>query len=370
MNTTHPHCAPINRILTRRFGVNYTPTRNWWLCWNDFEPDSIARDLDSIASLGMDHIRIMLVWPWFQPNPTWVSPAHLARMDKLMALAAERGLDVLATMCTGWLSGWAFKPPFEKGSVYTAPEMIAAEELYFREAARVLKQHPNFLGFDLGNEINYCWQARDLDDGDAWMDRMLTLSETLCPDKVHVNGIDHRPWFYPTTFSPKALATRQKIVALHAWIGFTGAVERGGPLGTASIKLGAGMAALARAYAQDSAKPIWIQEYGTCKQWMKEEEMPTFIEQATVAAIEEGVSWFTWWDSHDVDRKLSFDPMEYELGLITVDNKIKDNGQIFKGLAKTYGGKPVVMPAAKPTPPLPENPTVETTWRWLLDWMG
>ena len=27
---------PRHRLLTRhRFGVNYTPSRNWWFCWND-----------------------------------------------------------------------------------------------------------------------------------------------------------------------------------------------------------------------------------------------------------------------------------------------------------------------------------------------
>src|ERR1700751_1792323 len=50
-----------------RFGVNYTPSKNWWFCWNDWDAGSIARALDAIAALGADHLRIMLVWPFFQP---------------------------------------------------------------------------------------------------------------------------------------------------------------------------------------------------------------------------------------------------------------------------------------------------------------
>ena len=65
-----------------RFGVNYTPTRQWYYCWNDFDADGIRRDLDTIAELGADHIRLQLIWPWFQPNPNWVSPAHLDRLDR------------------------------------------------------------------------------------------------------------------------------------------------------------------------------------------------------------------------------------------------------------------------------------------------
>src|SRR5579871_6229160 len=93
--------------LTRhRFGVNYTPSHNWWFCWNDWNADPIRRDLDAIAALGADHLRLMLIWPFFQPNPRWVSTAHLERLDQLLSLMAERNLDALVTAFTGQLSGW------------------------------------------------------------------------------------------------------------------------------------------------------------------------------------------------------------------------------------------------------------------------
>ena len=38
--------------MRHRFGVNYTPSHNWWFCWNDWNPDPIKRDLDAIAALG------------------------------------------------------------------------------------------------------------------------------------------------------------------------------------------------------------------------------------------------------------------------------------------------------------------------------
>jgi hypothetical protein len=84
---------PARLDLTRhRFGVNYTPSHNWWFCWNDWNPDPIKRDLDAIAGLGADHLRILLIWPFFQPNPKWVSQAHLERLDQLITLMGERHL--------------------------------------------------------------------------------------------------------------------------------------------------------------------------------------------------------------------------------------------------------------------------------------
>src|ERR1700746_2033529 len=118
-----------------RFGANYTPSKNWWFCWNKWDMDPIKRDLDAIAALGADHLRILLIWPYFQPNPKWVSPLHLERLDQLLSLMGERSLDAVVTVFTGQLSGWFFLPPFNKmgSEFYTDAEMWTAQELFVRE---------------------------------------------------------------------------------------------------------------------------------------------------------------------------------------------------------------------------------------------
>jgi hypothetical protein len=99
--------------LTRhRFGVNYTPSHNWWYCWNNWDADPIRRDLDAVAALGADHLRIFVIWPYFQPNLKWVSPVHLERLDQMITLMGERRLDALVTVFTGALSGNGFLPFF------------------------------------------------------------------------------------------------------------------------------------------------------------------------------------------------------------------------------------------------------------------
>ncbi|MGB9362889.1 MAG: hypothetical protein WCA99_14880, partial [Candidatus Sulfotelmatobacter sp.] len=154
--------APQSRSLAldrHRFGVNYTPSKNWWFCWNEWDAGSMKRDLDGIAALGADHLRILLLWPYFQPNPKWVSPLHLERMDQLLTMMGERGLDAVVTVFTGQLSGWFFLPPFNKaGSGFYADEKIwNAQEILIRQLAGVMKQKNNVIGFDFGNEINTCW---------------------------------------------------------------------------------------------------------------------------------------------------------------------------------------------------------------------
>jgi hypothetical protein len=191
---------------------------------------------------------------------------------------------------------------------------------------------------------------------------------SLCPDRIHVNGVDHGPWFGTDTFSPEALVADQPIVALHCWPYWTGAGKYGKPLDPPYTRLGAGMAALARSIGNDPKKPMWMQEFGACSEEMPEADVPRWLELAVTGAIDDGVSWFTWWASHDVDRRFDFHSLEYGLGLMTADNRVKGQGRVFKELADSYRGRPVSLPT-RPLTALPRERTAEATWAWLLDWI-
>jgi endo-1,4-beta-mannosidase len=360
-------------IHHHRFGVNYTPTRSWWYCWNDFDADAIAADLDAIALLGADHIRIMLIWPFFQPNPKVVSQAHLDRLNTLMTLAAERKLDVCVTLFVGWLSGFEFKPPFQLDeSFYQLSESRIPQEHYVRRVAETLKPHDNFLGFDLGNELNVCWFTPQHAIANAWSSHMLSLAEACLPDGIHVNGVDHNPWLASATFSPASLATTQKIIPLHCWTFFTGALRRAGEdcFDPRCVRLPAAMAALARSYADDAGKPIWLQEYGMSEDWTDPQNIPRFLHDTTQDAIQSGVSWFTWWCSHDLDPQYEFGHLEYSLGLITHDQKIKPQGQVFKELADAYRGREVTINRNVDIPAPPPTRNEDSSWQWIEEWMG
>jgi len=352
-----------------RFGVNYTPSKNWWFCWNDWDADSIKKDLDAIAALGADHLRILLIWPYFQPNPKWVSPLHLERLDRLLTIMGERNLDAVVTVFTGQLSGWFFLPPFNQAGTafYTDVAMWKAQEIFIRQLAGVLTKKTNIIGFDFGNEINTCWSTEPR-VGDAWMGKMFSLMESVYPGGVHVNGVDELPWFEVNTFSPQALAARRMPV-MHCYPYWSGSLKFGGPMDPPSTKLMAAMAMLIRSYAGDRRKPVWAEEFNTCIEALNEKQQAEWLEKAVLASIGAGVSWFSYWDSHDVDRKFEFNSLEYSLGLLTNDDRVKEQGRVFKQLADAYRGKPVIFPT-QPLPPPPVNRNHEASWQWMLDWMG
>jgi hypothetical protein len=223
------------------------------------------------------------------------------------------------------------------------------------------------IGLDLGNEINTCWSA-PVSDGDKWMQWAFHAIERRMPGHLNVNGVDQQPWFRETTFSPHALVAQQPMPVMHCYPYWSGALQYGGPMDPPSVKLLAGMAALIRTYAANSQKPVWAGEFNTCIASLSEKQQAQWLEKAVLAAIDEGVNWFSYWNSHDLNRKFAFNPVEYTLGLLTNDGRVKDQGRIFQELARSYRGKPVRYPSLA-SRAAPTERSTDRTWQWLLDWM-
>lgn len=328
-----------------RFGLNYVPSRNWWYAWVDWDAASIAEDLRTISGLGCDHIRIHCLWTLFQPNATLVSPAMLDRLAELMDLADEAGLDVVVTVLDGWLSGFDFRPAWlgdGEGSghgadIFTDPMAIAAERRLISAIGERVAGHPRFLGFDVANEPSVLAvdgkNDATRDAADAWVTDLLAHCERVAPGKLHSVGMDHQPWLTDRKpFGRPTLGATGSVVPVHAWIYFTGALERYGELGTGTIRLAEYTLELAKAFADDPTKPVWLQEYGVAPDWLDRLAPEEFLELATRSAVSvDGVWGLTWWCSHDVSRELhGFAELEYDLGLITVDNVVKPTGERFR----------------------------------------
>ena len=128
-----------------RFGVNYVPSGAWWYAWMDWNGAQIQDNLEQIASLGMDHIRIHCLWHLFQPNPNRTSEIALTRLYELLDIADKCKLDVQITVLDGWLSGFSFFPAWKRPNpegqglnLFTDPGMIAAEQFLFSSIAKAL----------------------------------------------------------------------------------------------------------------------------------------------------------------------------------------------------------------------------------------
>lgn len=338
-----------------RFGANYVPSRTWWYLWSDWDPDGVRRDLHDVAALGMDHIRIQLLWPEFQSNAAAVSSQNIARLVSLLGIADEFALDVEVTVLDGQLSGFLFVPAYlldnANGRVRNfmrEPALIQAQLRLFETIARAVRSHPRFLGFDIANEIYWFTQPLHVAftpaQGDAWMQELLNQCERFAPGKLHVNGVDKWPYEagQPQGFTRTALARAGGASVVHPWAGFGPIYPQYGPLSTAATHYAEFLLQYMQAFSANGTRMLWIEEDGCSKVWMREDLIPQWA-QASIrnAASCDHLFGITWWCSHDVNPRFTgFNRLEYDLGLYTNDRRLKPLGRALADLIAEFDRRP------------------------------
>ncbi|MER7476231.1 glycosyl hydrolase [Streptomyces sp. NPDC126510] len=320
-------------IPTLRFGVNYTPRRGWFHAWHDFDPAHAREDLEQIAALGLDHVRVFHLWPLLQPNRTFIRPAAVDQLGRLVDLAAEAGLDVLVDGVQGHLSSFDFYPEWTRSwhhrNVFTDPEAVAAQAELMRTLGRALAGRPNLVGLQLGNELNNLVEHNPVtaDEVDLYLDTLLAAArEHLPPGRLATHSAYDAAWYgddHP--FTPEASARKGDVTTVHPWVFSGDCARRYGPRSPQVLHLAEYGTELAKAYAEDPARPVWVQETGAPEPHIPAADAPDFA-RATVrnAAGCAGLWGVTWWCSHDVDRALADYPeLEYTLGLFDSRGRAK-----------------------------------------------
>ncbi|GGN58206.1 hypothetical protein GCM10011579_021230 [Streptomyces albiflavescens] len=330
-----------------RFGVNYTPSEGWFHHWLDFDLDAVRADLDSIAALGLDHIRVFPLWPYFQPNRALIRPRAVEQLVALADAAAERGLDVNVDGLQGHLSSFDFLPAWtqtwHRRNIFTDPEVVEGEAAYLRTLAAALADRPNFIGMTIGNEVNQ-FAAGPHPDPDritpeqagAWLRRLLDACEEGAPGKLHLHASYDAAWYQDDQpFTPEHSARLGAVTAVHSWV-FNGTAQRHGRTGVATEHHAAYLIELSKAWADDPHRPVWLQEVGAPAPLIPAEHAAAFTEATVANALDCPDVWgVTWWCSHDVSRDLAdFPELEYSLGLLTSDRRTKPAGEAIARIVK------------------------------------
>jgi hypothetical protein len=243
----------------------------------------------------------------------------------LVDLAGEAGLDVLVDGVQGHLSSFDFYPEWTRSwhhrNVFTDPDAITAQAELLRTLGRALADRPNLLGLQLGNELNNLVEHNPVtaDEVDHYLDTLLAAARAHLPgDRLATHSAYDAAWYgddHP--FTPEASARKGDLTTVHPWVFSGDCARRYGPRSPQVLHLAEYGTELAKAYATDPARPVWVQETGAPEPHIPAADAPEFA-RATVrnAAECEGLWGVTWWCSHDVDRSLADYPeLEYTLGL-------------------------------------------------------
>lgn len=153
--------------LPRLNGVNYYPAGTpWRRFWPEFDADIVAADLDLVAKLGGNAVRIFLPVADFGPDAG--GAASLERLASFLALAEDRDIHVIPTL-------FDMKPGY-------LPALWADDVAYLRRVLPVLAASPAVVIVDLKNEPDLDREAHSAGLVDAWLTTMALMTREIAPD--------------------------------------------------------------------------------------------------------------------------------------------------------------------------------------------
>ncbi|WP_020659176.1 glycoside hydrolase 5 family protein [Amycolatopsis benzoatilytica] len=343
--------------MTTRFGVNYTPSHDWMFHWMAIDPDVVRADFAAIAALGVDHVRVFPLWPVLQPNRTLIRQRALDDIALVADLAAEFDLDLAVDVIQGHLSGFDFVPAWlvnwHNGNMFTDSLAVEAQAALVAAVYDAVRDRPNFLGLTLGNELNQFQRPNPAampassEQVRHWLATLLDAPRDRDPRHIVTHSENDHLWYRDEhPFLPAHAARLGDMTTVHSWI-FNGTAARYGALSPQSVRHAEWMIELTKAFAADPARQVWLQEVGAPSMNLAEAEMPEFCTRTIEAALTTtDLFAITWWCSHDVSRALAdYKDLEYSLGLLDIDNRVKPLGRRFAELVAQARNR---TPAAQP----------------------
>lgn len=353
-----------------RFGANYTPSDGWFHSWYRLDRDAVRRDMESIAGLGLDHVRVLPLWEILQPNRTLIRPEAVADVVAVVDAAAEFGLDASVDVLQGHLSSYDFLPSWvvswHRRGIFTDPDVVAAQEALVTTLGSALDGRGSFLGLTVGNETNQFAKSvhpdpQPLDEAGAgaWLDRLLAAARAASPTGRHTHSYDDDVWFVDdSAVTPDHAVTRGDLTTVHSWV-FTG-VARHYPIGHPAYEWFARyLLELASGWSGDPVRPVWLQEVGAPTPHLGADRVASFAAGTVDRALRHDGLWgVTWWCSHDVSRSLAdFPELEYSLGLLGADRSVKPLGATVRDLvaAARREGPATARDGDRPTMEVPSE---------------
>lgn len=153
--------------LPRLNGVNYYPASTpWRRFWPEFDAGIITADLDLVAELGGNAVRIFLPVADFGPDKD--GAANLEKLTAFLALAEDRDIHVIPTL-------FDMKPGYR-------PAVWADDVAYLRRVLPVLAASPAVVIVDLKNEPDLDREAHGAGLVEAWLTTMTLMTREIAPD--------------------------------------------------------------------------------------------------------------------------------------------------------------------------------------------
>jgi len=369
-------------------GVNYWPRRKAMYWWNNFDAGEVREEFSLIRELGLNVVRLFLLWDDFQPEPTSVSLDAIKNLTTVADIAASKGLGLDVTFFTGhmsgpnWSPGWLLGgtdhpyPNFEpRREIVSRGKVVAegyrnmfhdeialnAERLMLKTVVGTLKDHPAIWMWNLGNEPDLFAWPNSYKDGAAWTKEMVGQIKSIDPKHLVTVGLHSAEIHFDTGFRIDKVYPETDVAVMHSYPMYTPWARH--PLDPDYVPFTCALTAAL------GGKPVLMEEFGGCTaqpgqpshtmKWIEtngrereqfmsgEEDFAEYIRLVLPKLQHSGATGAMLWCYADYVPELWDLPPcqnaqhERFFGLVRPDGSLKPHAKIIQDFAKT---RPKVEP--------------------------
>ncbi|HLU11585.1 MAG TPA: hypothetical protein VK003_18065 [Oceanobacillus sp.] len=369
-------------------GVNYWPRRKAMYWWSNFDAGEVREEFSLIRELGLNVVRLFLLWDDFQPTPDTVSSQCLDHLAQVCDIAADNQLGLNVTFFTGHMSGPNWSPRwmldkalplpmpdyrqvvsrdgvFDGGyrNMFSDPLCLEAERLLLRTVVGNLKDHPGIWAWNLGNEPDLFAFPPDASSGRAWVREMTSLIREIDGKHPVTCGLHIASLMQDNGLRVHDVFGECDFSVMHAYPMYSNLAKS--PLDTDFVPFTCALTAAL------SGKKVLMEEWGGCtapagepstvwewtaygsprKQFMASEEaLAEYVAGVLPKLVEVGATGALLWCFADYVEELWDKPPcdearhERFFGLVRPDGTLKPHAQVLRDFAQT---RPTVKEATR-----------------------
>ena len=339
-------------------GCNYIPSYAGVTMWSDWRPDTIDHDLKTLSEEGLKVLRILPLWPAFQPvaslytlfgrfgefsfdeeplpdseaGRAGISCELISRFETFLSIAEKYDIKLIVALINGWMSGRVFVPDALKGrNLLTDPMSIMWQTRFARYFVKHFKHSPAIIAWEPGNECNCLQEVPDRESAWVWMSAMVNAVRSVDTTRPVISGMHSLKPVGKWTIQDQAELA--DILTVHPYPIYTPCCGQD-PANTIRTLLHATAESLF--YMGIGNTQCLVEETNTLAPMVSDDSVAADYARVNLFSVWangcEGLLWWSAKDLHDL-KKAPYDwyASEHKLGIFRTDGTAKP---VLKELAK------------------------------------
>ena len=327
----------------RRFipiGVNWVPARAAMQWPYEWDPVSIEADFAKMQDLGLNFVRLDLVWQWFEPRPGQYNEEAFRQFDSMLELAHRYSIYLNPNFFIGGQVGDAYwDVPWRHGRhPHADPDMLRLQARHVEEFARRYKGESAIIAWDLTDEPPFWIVGDSTTDAMAanWTQMLCNGLRALDPDHLIICGtageeVGRGP------FRADVIARWVDLLSVHPYPIYNPDLYPGPLLSIRSTY----SAAFETMLSRGAGKPVLLQEFGSNSAQFDPERQARYYNTLMYSALAAGNQGFIAWCFTDADPEVQYDrapykrdPFETQFGITDYRRNDRPQGQEMRWMSQ------------------------------------